>query len=272
MAYPEKAGAGVTRVHLFEFTDLTWYPDVFRRMQTDYLQFAASMGTGHSYLVPLFRRALTHARTSQIVDLCSGGGGPWLHLVDQLAGAGMDVNVILTDLYPHPVALRADSPHISYHAEPVDAANVPASLTGMRTMFEGFHHFKPEQAASILRDAACKGEPIGVFDASLKPPFGPVLLVLSPVITLLAYLLVTPFIRPVTWQRIVFTYLVPLVPLATCWDGVISLLRGYSLEELRALTAGFDVPGYTWEAGTLSTGTGVFEFTYLAGWPEETAV
>lgn len=254
------------RIHLFEFTDLPWYPDVFRRMQTDYLQFAASMGTGHKYLIPLFRKALAHARTNRIVDLCSGGGGPWLHLADQLAEAGLDVSVTLTDLYPHPESVRVTGSRVNYQPGPVDATAVPATLTGMRTLFEGFHHFKPEQAAAILRDAAQKGEPIGIFEASLKPPFGPVLLVLSPLITLLTYLLVTPFIRPVTLPRLVFTYLVPVVPLVTCWDGVISLMRGYSPDELRALAAGVDVEGYVWEAGTASTGTGVFEFTYLLGW------
>ena len=45
------------RIHLFEFTDLPWYPDVFRRIQTDYLQFVvglASTGTPvfeYTYLV-----------------------------------------------------------------------------------------------------------------------------------------------------------------------------------------------------------------------------
>jgi hypothetical protein len=248
----------MTRIHLFEFTDLSWYPDVFRRVQTDYLQFAASMGTGHKYLVPLFRKALAHARTNRIVDLCSGGSGPWLHLVDQLAEAGLDVSVTLTDLYPHPVSVRVTGPRVSYLTEPVDATNVPAALTGMRTLFEGFHHFKPEQATDILRDAAKKGEPIGIFEASLTPPIGPLLLVLSPLITLLTYLLVTPFIRPVTLPRLVFTYLLPVVPLATCWDGVVSMLRGYSPDELRALAASVDVEGYVWEAGKASTGTGVF--------------
>jgi len=45
------------RIHLFEFTDLPWYPDVFRRIQTDYLQFVASLGSGHKHLIPLFQPA-----------------------------------------------------------------------------------------------------------------------------------------------------------------------------------------------------------------------
>ncbi len=259
------------RIHLFEFTDQPWYPDVFRRIQTDYLQFAASMGRGHEELIPLFQKVLSHAQTNRIVDLCSGGAGPWIHLVNQLAEAGLPVTVTLTDLYPHPASLRANNPRITYHSAPVDATKVPATLTGMRTLFEGFHHFKPEQAVAILRDAAQEREPIGIFEASLKPPLGPVLLVLSPVITLLTYLFVTPFIRPVTLPRLLFTYLIPIVPLATCWDGIISLLRVYSPEELRKLTADCGVDGYVWETGIASTGTLVFDFTWLIGYPEANA-
>lgn len=259
------------RIQLFEFTDQPWYPDVFRRIQTDYLQFAASMGRGHEELIPLFKKALAHTRTNRIVDLCSGGSGPWKHLVDQLAEAGLSVTVTLTDLYPHPESVHTDDPHITYHSAPVDATNVPIALTGMRTLFEGFHHFQPPQAKAILFDAARKREAIGIYEASLKPPFGPVLLVLSPVITLLTYLLVTPIIRPLTLPRLLFTYLIPVVPLATCWDGIISLLRVYSPKELRELTADCGVDGYIWEAGTASTGTPVFDFTWLIGYPETNA-
>jgi hypothetical protein len=137
----------------------------------------------------------------------------------------------------------------------------------MRTLFEGFHHFKPEQARAILQDAVEKNAAIGIFEASFKPPFGIILLLLSPLITFLTYLLVTPFLKPRTWQRFFWTYLVPFVPLATCWDGGISMLRGYSPQALRGLTNGIHAKDYTWEAGYASTGTPLFNFTYLIGYP-----
>jgi hypothetical protein len=55
------------RIQLFEFTDLAWYPQPFRRMKTDYLQFATSLGSGHKNLVPLFIRAIRHANTTEIM-------------------------------------------------------------------------------------------------------------------------------------------------------------------------------------------------------------
>ena len=261
------------RIHLFEFTDLSWYPDLFRRIQTDYLQFVASLGSGHKYLIPLFRRAMQSIHTNEIVDLCSGGTGPWVHLVAQLEQAGLPVHITLTDKYPNPESIQKWSAtyqqRIKYLAEPVDAMNVPESLKGMRTLFEGFHHFKPDQAKLILQDAVKKRTAIGIFEASLKPPIGVILLLFSPLITIASYFFMTPFIKPRTFARFLWTYLIPVVPLATSWDGVISLLRTYSPQELKELTVSCPSYHYTWETGYASTGTPVFSFTYLVGHPFE---
>jgi hypothetical protein len=194
-----------------------------------------------------------------------------MRLQEQFKQAGLFVSIKLSDKYPHPEAVQKwaqTSPQrIEYLAEPVDAMKVPHHLKGMRTLFEGFHHFKPEQAKSILQDAVENRAAIGIFEASLKPPLGLFLLLLTPLTTLVSYLLITPFIKPRTMSRFFWTYLVPAVPLATCWDGVISFLRAYSLRELRELTDTLQREDYNWEVGQASTGTPVFVFTYLLGYP-----
>jgi hypothetical protein len=257
------------RIHLFEFTDQPWYPQVFRRIQTDYLQFVTTRGAGHQNLTPLFTRALQQSGTLEIVDLCSGATGPWVRLREQLKQAGLNVKVTLTDKYPNPEAIKKliSQEGIEYLAKPVDAMNVPNQLRGMRTMFEGFHHFKPEQAQRILQDAVDKHMAIGVFEASLKSPQGPIIFVLSPLMTLLGFLFATPFIRPLTWSRFLWTYLLPVVPLATCWDGLVSFLRVYSQKELKLMIQPLERQGYKWEIGQASTGTPLFVFTYLVGYP-----
>jgi hypothetical protein len=269
-------GAYMKRIHLFEFTDLSWYPRIFRRIQTDYLQFVATLGAGHENLIPLFTKAMQYAGTTEIVDLCSGGTGPWMRLQEHFKQAGLFVTVKLTDKYPDLEAVQRWSASsrqgIEYLVEPVDAVMVPNHLKGMRTLFEGFHHFKPEQAKSILRDAVEKKVAIGIFEASLKPSLGLFLLILAPLMTLVGYLFVTPFIKPRTLSRFFWTYVVPVVPLATCWDGVISLLRVYSPRDLKELADQLQYQGYIWEIGQASTGTPLFVFTYLLGYPARSAL
>jgi hypothetical protein len=259
------------RLRLFEFTDQTWYPQVFRRIQTDYLQFVTTRGAGHQNLIPLFTRALQHTGSLEIVDLCSGGTGPWLKLRPQLEQAGLKVKVTLTDKFPNPESIQkwagASQGDICYLSETVDALDVPDRLQGMRTMFEGFHHFKPEHARAILQDAVNKRAAIGIFEASLKPPQGPIIFALSPLMTLLGYFFATPFIQPRTWNRFLWTYLLPIVPLATCWDGLVSFLRVYSQKELKELVGSLQQNDYNWEIGQASTGTPLFVFSYMVGYP-----
>ena len=258
-------------IRLFEFTDQDWYPKVFRRIQTDYLQFASTRGAGHQNLIPLFTRALKQTGNMDIVDLCSGGTGPWLKLREQLEQAGLKVKVTLTDKYPNPESVQwwAETTHgdICYLSESVDALYVPDHLPGMRTMFEGFHHFKPEHARQILQDAVNKRAAIGIFDASLKRPQGPIIFALSPLMTILGYLFATPFILPRTWSRFLWTYLLPVVPLATCWDGLVSFLRVYSPQELTEMVESLQGDAFKWEIGQASTGTPLFVFSYLIGYP-----
>ena len=66
--------------------------------------------------------------------------------------------------------------------------------------------------------------------------------------TLLA---VTPFIRPLRASRLFLTYVLPVVPLCTWWDGVVSCLRAYSPEELARLVAALPDNDYVWDIGRL---------------------
>jgi hypothetical protein len=137
----------------------------------------------------------------------------------------------------------------------------------MRTLFEGFHHFGPEQAGAILQDAVDARVAIGIFEAGLQRPLGLLLLPFTPLMTLVGYLFSTPFIRPRTFSRFFWTYLVPIVPLATCWDGIVSLLRVHSLQELKGMTDSLECQDYTWESGLVPIGAPLFEYTCLVGFP-----
>ncbi len=85
----------------------------------------------------------------------------------------------------------------------------------------------------------------------------------------LRMLVLAPFIRPFRWSRLFWTYLVPVVPNVLLFDSVVSVLRVYSVTELRELTAGLD--GFQWEIGTLRARPIPIPITYLIGVPSERA-
>jgi hypothetical protein len=119
---------------------------------------------------------------------------------------------------------------------PVRADAVPPELVGVRTIFDGLHHLPPGAARAMLADAAQRGVPFVAAEAVERSAFGLLRVLFSPVWAWA----VTPLLRPVSAPRLVFTYLVPLVPLIALWDGVVSVLRCFL-----ALVEGL-APRYAW--------------------------
>ncbi len=255
----------IPRLQLVELEDLPWFPAVVRDLATDYLHFVETKMRLHAPAVPLLAEALKRTGERNVVDLCSGGGGPWLLLHSDLAGAGVEVRVTLTDRYPNADAFQSlTSEAIAFEPEPVDARHVPGRLRGFRTMFNAFHHFTPKDAAAILRDAAEARQPIGIFEL---PDRAMRMLLPMLFLTPLIVWLVTPAIRPFRWERLLLTYLIPAVPFVCWFDGIVSQLRAYSPEELLAMTASINADHYRWTVGQTQVGDTPQKLTYVIGTP-----
>lgn len=255
------------RLHLFEFNDQGWVPAWFRECETDYLHTVLERMRSFDRVVPLLAGLVRDSGSERIVDLCSGGGGPMLSLQAELSRElGSDLPVVLTDLFPSDSGRSriGGRPGLRYLQEPVDATRVPVELRGVRTLFDGLHHFRPDAAGRVLGDAVRAGVPIAAFEISRRRALP---LLTSPLIVV-AVLLFTPVIRPFSWRRLVFTYLVPLLPLAIWWDGMVSNLRAYNVAELQELTRELCHPGYVFSAGEVSAGPATI--TWLTGHPRAT--
>jgi len=256
----------VKRRHWFEFHELPGCPEVLRRLVPGYLETVEALFRPFSPKVDLLVRAMESTGAEHFVDLCSGNGGPWFHLGRRIEEkTGKTISVVLTDKFPsREAARRAESTAgLTYVDEPVDARRVPGRLRGVRTLFNGLHHFRPEDARAILRDAVAQGQPIAVFEMLQRNR--PTLLraLLLPV----CVLALAPLVRPPRWRRLLLTYLIPVGPLMLLWDGVVSVLRCYRPEELRAMVDGLDGPPYTWETGSYCRHT--VAVTYLVGYPKD---
>lgn len=65
------------RIHFIEIEDEPWCPAAIRNAATDYLQFVLEKANPYKVILEKLRNALDSTKTTKIVDLCSGGGGPW---------------------------------------------------------------------------------------------------------------------------------------------------------------------------------------------------
>lgn len=254
------------RLHLFEVEDLSWFPAGLRDQMTDLLRAFALGWRQQEALAPLLKQILRELGTHEIVDLCSGAGGVLPELERALHALGCPVSVTFTDRYPNTRALtRACSARpqsLRFIPRSVDASHLPETLRGLRTLFTSFHHFEPELAQAILRDAHAQRSGIAVFEFTERSPRACARMLLTP----LACWLLTPRLRPRSLRRLFWTYVVPVVPLALTWDGMISNLRTYSVDELRDLVSPLQTPDYAWRIGQLSAFGQ--RYTYLVGLPQ----
>jgi hypothetical protein len=259
------------RLHLVELEDLDWFPRAVRDGGLDHLRYTLEATHFYDCVVPLIKEAMDRTGDTAIVDLCSGGGGSIEQIQRQIsAAAGKEIPITLTDKFPNESAFRwlhEDSGgRIAYRTEPVDATDVPNDLTGFRTMFSALHHFPPAALKAVLRNAMASRAGIAIFDGSqdgLIPILGiPVNWVIQPIVLALA----TPFFRPFRWSRLFFTYVVPLIPLYTLWDGSVSVFRLYGPDQLQEIVQSMESPGYEWKVGKVRGKLGA-AVVYLVGTP-----
>jgi len=257
------------RAQLFEFHDLSWFPQSWRNFLTEFIACYIRMFNPYGSLAPRLKSLLEKLECRQLVDLCSGASGPVLHMQELLSqGEKYEVEVTLTDKFPNAQAFRqaaAKRPgRVQGREDSVNAMDVPAELRGFRTLFASLHHFPPAAARGILADAARRREGIGVFEFTERRFQAFLVMLLAPVMVLL----LTPFVRPFRWDRLLWTYLIPVMPLVALWDGQVSNMRTYSLAELKELTGGLEADGYTWEVGQVGY-LPRLRATYLFGYPAE---
>ena len=255
------------RRQLFEYEDQPWFPSLIRNYGTDFLQFIANKMDLYRQIVPLLEKGLKKSGHKKIIDLASGGGGGWKTIVPRLKKEIPELQVTLTDLYPNKKAyiqlLIADKDVFKYVPTSVNAVEVPQQLAGMRTLFLAFHHFDFEDARNILQNAVDDRMPIAIFEIQERNMEH----VLRNLITPFLVLLTTPFIKPFSFGRLIYTYIFPIVPLFVLWDGIASVWKTYTIEEMNTMIKDLKKGNrFKWETGKIKDGP--ITILYLLGIPK----
>ncbi|HEY3371823.1 MAG TPA: hypothetical protein VGK10_13295 [Prolixibacteraceae bacterium] len=252
----------------FEFEDLSWFPETIRDSMTDYLRFLFNTFQLYQPVLPILKDGLEKTNTHQILDLCSGSGGAMEDIYENLKSTfNSDITITLSDLFPSLLVYQyldhQTDGKISYIGTPVDACDVPYELKGFRTLFSGFHHFEPQKAIAVLKNAVDARKGIGIFDGGNRSIWMIILLIIvHPILICLC----TPFLRPFKISRLVYTYLIPIIPFCTVWDGIFSILRLYQPSEMLQMGQEASKNDYTWISGKVSNKFGM-SIAYLVGYP-----
>lgn len=129
-------------------------------------------------------------------------------------------------------------------------------------MFDALHHLTAQQVHQLLEGAVDQRRAVAMFDVSSPPcPPPPGVLLLG---TLPGILLAMLFVQPFRWSRLLWTYIIPVIPLSFTWDALVTGLRLYSVRELRETVAGLPPNDYIWKVGQEPFPHSI---TYLTGYP-----
>ena len=264
------------RIQLFEFEDFSWFPFWLRTCMTNLIMVLHRMMGIGDVLADLIANILKKQGLSQIVDLGSGSGGAMpevLKIVQKTPGLE-NVELVMTDLYPNPEVAKKynqnGSDKISYLETPVDATKIADAPEGLKTMVNSFHHMPPAAARKILESCQQNGQPLLIYELAenkMSLLLWWVLLPISLLILMIMVLFMTPFVKPLTWQQLVFTYLIPIIPICYAWDGQASMPRIYAFKDIDVLLEGLHSDDYVWEKGHAKKKNGKKTGTYLMGLP-----
>jgi hypothetical protein len=256
----------MNRVHGFEFNDQEWLPQFMTSWMTSVLH-VCHRTTGDGYVwASKVMGLLDRSGEDRILDLCSGGGGPVLDLVRVLEGEhNRQIHLTLSDLIPNQrtaEAINGQGPNRVYITHSVNATDVPADWPGVRTVFSGLHHMKPEIAFGFLKNAFDRRKYIFIGETTKRT---------LPTVVKYAkaakhFFAATNDINPTRAQSFL-TFRLPILPAMLGWDNVMSCLRTYSAEELRGFTDRLSAPDYEWEIGELYNPVMETPYPYIMGYP-----
>lgn len=255
--------------NFIEIEDHTWFPHLLRNQITDALHYLIVEMKVYDPIIPELLWVMQHSRTKKVVDLCSGGTGPWQYLIKTIRNPEESFeSITLTDLYPNREAMKALAaahPVFNYRDGAVDALNIDPALEGVRTLFSSFHHFDRVQGIAILQNAVDNQTPICIFEFTERLPKN---FLLPPISTLILFTKLL-FKRPFTISKLLFSYLIPIVPAVYLWDSTLSHLRSYSKDELAALIVDVNnSESFVWETGERRSPKTHLKNIFLIGYPK----
>lgn len=210
-----------------ELEDHSWFPPVLRKFQTEFIGFVVARFNVYDGFVKHLNTLSLPAQP--LTDLCSGSGEPAIHIFKK---SHCFTHLFLSDKYPASQVVKSGED--SYAMARKDVLEMEFNPGTCYSMFNAFHHFSDEDQLRIIRKLHHSGSTAFLAEI-LEPDIICFLKVLFT--TTIGCLLLTPFIRPFSFRRLFFTYLLPVNILTITYDGLVSVLKSRTANHYRKLFA-----------------------------------
>ncbi|MGB1043191.1 MAG: hypothetical protein ACPGU6_07340 [Tenacibaculum sp.] len=267
------------RIQLFEFEDFNWLPSFIRSSITNLLALLLKMLKTKEIASALIKNIKKEHNFTQIVDLGSGSGGVMINVIQEInKNNNTPVNLLLTDLHPNTSVVKninnLNINNVHYQQEPLNATDFKNAPNGLKTMMNSFHHMPPDSAKKILKTAQENKQPLLIYEMgenNIPTLLWWLLLPLSIVIMVVMVFFMTPFVKNLTFKQVLFTYLIPIIPLIYAWDGQASLVRMYTFKDIKEhlLKDLKDDTIYNWTIDVAKNTKGKKQGYYVLGLPKK---
>lgn len=225
------------RLQFFEFCDQAWLPKVIREAFHDCLSFNYRLYRPYTHVADLLTKDAARLGYTELLDLGSGAGGHMTNLQARAATLPHPLpRFVLSDLFPHVdewTRLRNayGESKVGFIPQPLDIMVIPSGLSRHWSMFAAFHHFPPSMAREVLKQFVQHADSFHIVEHTERSALS-MLALLSTAVTAV----IAPFFaRKFSIGKLLVTTLIPIVPLILLFDGIVSCLRTYTPEEIRAM-------------------------------------
>jgi len=255
------------RFQLFEFGDQAWLSGWMREGYLDCLSFIHRFYQPYYGLLPTIRQWAEHEKASAILDIGSGSAEHIAVLLEAYKKSRLTPpHFILSDLYPdihtyEKLEKKYGKEVITYIEHPLSALNIQGTDVRHWSIFTTFHHFSPTDAHQLLQQLSLKGDGLCILELTQRSVFQAFLMLSG----LPVHLLVPFFSRTFGMKKMLFTTIIPIIPLMVAFDGVVSVLRSYTQDEIYNLmppdshqTFNFEYKEVRWRYMPLCKATAVF--------------
>lgn len=222
------------RLHLFEFCDQPWFGGVFREGFMDCLNQFNRVFRFYEGAARAFHNWSAQRGMLPVLDLASGGGD---HIEMLLRGALREnitlPQIVLSDLYPQTnhfrsLVARWGEKKVKFLGRPISALDTKDTEFRMRSCFSAFHHFDREQARLLIKDSLRNGDGLFIAECLHSGWLAAILIILGIIPSMCA-----PFFSErISFSKVFFSTVLPIVPLIVVFDGLVSMLRLYSVPEI----------------------------------------
>ena len=216
--------------------DHRWFPPIFRRFQAEYIGSVVNWFGLYDQLVPILQKMTDNYNPQIIQDLCAGSGLPTRYIQERIKGIP---KTILTDKFPY--RYFKDTNQISYIQEQVDVKNLVPDAKVCYSIYNGFHHFSGDEQRAIVKKMVDAGSPFLIAEV-LTP--GIISLIRVMVSAVLLQLVTAPFVKPFSYLRLLFTYIIPVNLFTVTIDGFISVFRSKTARQYTRLFASLSTNEY----------------------------